>query len=88
MEQFGNIKNKKVKNKFETEVLPDGIIKLPREYKELEEQHVEVIILKKDSKETGFCGKWQDSKTADEIIKKIYKERENFKITENDRKPS
>lgn len=79
MEQFGNIKNKKVKNKFETEVLPNGIIKLPREYKELEEQHVEVI---------GFCGKWQDSKTADEIIKKIYKERENFKITENDRKPS
>ncbi|MFQ6062358.1 MAG: hypothetical protein ACE5J9_04190 [Methanosarcinales archaeon] len=40
--------------KFETEVLPNGIIKLPREYKELEEQHVEVIILKKDSKEREF----------------------------------
>ena len=75
--------------KFETKVLPSGVILLPKEYSNLKSRTVEVIILEKDIKKIKedestklfweSFGCWKDDRTAEEIIKDIYESRKSSK---------
>ena len=74
---------------FETEILPKGIIRLPKEYDLLKLHKVKVIMIEKDELEKTQArdkklfwdsfGSWQDERSADEIIKDIYEARKSSK---------
>lgn len=75
---------------YKANVLPDGHLSLPKSVKKrlrLETNSIVKVKILKDDKEnrkkrlekrTGFCGSWEDERTADEIIYDIYSHRTGF----------
>ncbi len=75
---------------YKANVLPDGHLSLPKSVKKklrLETNSMVKVKILKDEKEirikgrvkkTGFCGSWEDERTADEIITDIYSHRTGF----------
>ena len=71
--------------RFETEILPTGIIPLPKEYRSLKARKMEIIMIEKEDSKTTVAedkrlfwdsfGGWQDERSAEEIIEDIYKTR-------------
>ncbi|MEW6104564.1 MAG: hypothetical protein AB1630_12245 [bacterium] len=67
--------------RFETEILPDGMIFLPKEFDGLKSHRVEIIIVERNipKEDKGLFwdsfGGWKDKRSAEEIIKEIYETR-------------
>ncbi|MEW6620737.1 MAG: hypothetical protein AB1422_15615 [bacterium] len=74
---------------FETKILPNGIIPLPKEYKSLKSHMVKIIIIEKEKKEKTLSeetklfwdsfGSWKDERDEEEIVKDIYETRKSSK---------
>ena len=76
------------KNEYIAKVLPDGHLSLPptlaSKLSLKVNSKVRVLIIPDTSKSglNRFCGKWQDKRSAEDIVSEIYTEREKNKRSE------